>query len=180
MKYNKEILNRFLTNKVAIAVRTSKEWDEFMYLLEAETDVKWQAGQNPTEYNDWDEYGSDSTITCGYIQKSRLSLCDTINDKEYGYEIIEFKELIKGEEEMALTEEKLKEQPRTIVWDGMKFQKIIQANIRDYVEDLKTRPINNLHDLLEDAPHIIESWIDEELKNGDYKKAIQKVRIEIE
>jgi len=87
---------------------------------------------------------------------------------------------MKYNKKMALTEEKLKEQPRTIVWDGMKFRKIIQANIRDYVEDLKMCPINNLHDLLEDAPHVIESWINEELKNGDYKKAIQKVRIEIE
>ena len=81
---------------------------------------------------------------------------------------------------MALTEEKLMEQPRTIVWDGMTFRKIILATVRWYVEDLKTRPINNLHDLLEDAPHVIESWINDELKNGDYKKAIQKVRIEIE
>lgn len=81
---------------------------------------------------------------------------------------------------MALTEEKLKEQPRTIVWDGMKFRKIIQANIREYVEDLKTCPLKNLYNRLEYAPHHIWETLNDELKNGDYKKAIQKVRIEIE
>lgn len=99
MKYNKEILNRFLIEKVAIAVRTCEEWDKFMCLLEEETDVEWQLGQKPTEINIWYNYGGNSAITCGYGQKAKLGFSTTNYYKEEGYKIIEFKELVKTEEE---------------------------------------------------------------------------------
>ena len=94
MKYNKEILDRFLNEKVAIALRTEEEWDEFMGLLEEETDVKWQTGENPTEYNKWDKYGGDSAIACSDLQKTKLRFSSTGHYRG-DYEIIEFKELVK-------------------------------------------------------------------------------------
>ncbi len=96
MKYNKEILNRFLNDKVAIAVRTSKEWDKFMQLLEEEeADVKWPwTLANPTELNYWREYRDNSIIFCDDAQRNELEYADVTYQKDMGYEIIEFKELI--------------------------------------------------------------------------------------
>lgn len=99
MKYNKEILNRFLIEKVAIAVRTSEEWDKFMFLLEENTDVKWKLGENPTEFNEWYKYGRNTTITCGYRQKTKLEYAPVDYYEKVGYKIIEFQELVKTEEE---------------------------------------------------------------------------------
>lgn len=101
MTYDKKILNRFLSDKVAIAVRTAKEWNKFMYLLKEETHAKWFGGKNPTGLNKWHEYGDDSAITCGYLQPPRLEYADTSFYEESGYEIIEFEELIKGKDEMT-------------------------------------------------------------------------------
>lgn len=132
MKYNKELLNRFVNEKAFVAVRTPEEWEKFMQLLEEETDVKWEAGQNPTEYNKWDEYGSDSAITCGYLRKSRLSLhVATDYYKKYGYEIIEFKELIKGEEKMESTDYR-ELFTKTKIEEFVKRQYSFQENFENY------------------------------------------------
>ncbi len=90
MKYNKEILNRFLNNEVTIAVRTSKEWDKLMQLLEKETEVTWTF-KNPTELNYWSYYDDDSSITC---DNNKLAYGDTTFHRCIGYEIIEFQDLI--------------------------------------------------------------------------------------
>ena len=73
-----------------------------------------------------------------------------------------------------------KELSRTIVWDGTTFQKLVKSAIEDCVEVIKITSVNNFYDLLEMLPHNIWEILNDELKNGDYKKAIQKVRIEIE
>lgn len=98
MKYNKEILNRFLIEKVAIAVRTSEEWDKLMCLLEEETEVEWKAGHNPTEFNKWCTYGRYTTINCCYRETTKLEFSFIHYYKGNDFEIIEFKELIEEEE----------------------------------------------------------------------------------
>lgn len=81
---------------------------------------------------------------------------------------------------MALTEEKLMEQPRTIEMDGVKFLRKLEVSIEYWAEELKYVPLNNIITNLEIAHIVLTNIINDELKNGDYKKAIQKVRIEIE
>ena len=96
---NKEfILNRFLTEKVAIAVRTSEEWDKFMCLLEEETNVKWNNDDNPKGFKGWRINGGNYAIGCGYKEKTKLGYASTSFYKKEGYKVIEFQELIKAEE----------------------------------------------------------------------------------
>lgn len=103
MKYNKELLDRFLTEKVAIALRTQEEWNEFMDLLEKETSVKWRSGSKLTKFNHWGVYRENSCVVCeeGSFKFMGYASCEYC--KKDGYEIIEFKELIK-EREMNLAD----------------------------------------------------------------------------
>ena len=103
MKYDKELHNRFLTEKVAIALRTQEEWNEFMALLESETIVKWRSGSKPTKRNHWGVYRENSCVECekGSFKFMGYASCEYF--KKDGYEIIEFKELVK-EKEMNLAD----------------------------------------------------------------------------
>ena len=103
MKYNKEILNRFLTEKVAIAVRTQEECKEFMELLERETDAKWRTPEKPTQFSWWGKYREETSIAYQFDGSRFLGFGSCGIYKEFGYEIIEFKELIK-EKEMNLAD----------------------------------------------------------------------------
>ena len=106
MKHNKEILNRFLTEKVAIALRTQEEWDEFMELLESETDLTWHSGAKPSKrMRFWADHKSETQVVCDKeygVDRKTISYAKNYY-KENGYEIIEFKELVK-EKEMNLAE----------------------------------------------------------------------------
>ena len=106
MKYNKEVLNRFLTEKVAIALRTQEEWDDFMELLESETDLMWHHGVKVSEKTRfWSEYESETQVACerkGGVDRKTITYAKAYY-KDNGYEIIEFKELVK-EKEMNLAD----------------------------------------------------------------------------
>ncbi len=94
MKYKNEILNRFLAEKVAIALRTQEEYNMFMELLEKESDLRWSNGKKPAEFDGWNILKKDTQIG---IEKGFI-----IYGMNYfivnGYEIIRFKELIKEKE----------------------------------------------------------------------------------
>ena len=101
MKYNKEILNRFLTEKVAIHVETRQEWNDFMKLLESETECKWRSGKLPTDVGKWTHSKEDTAVVLNYFGNNGLgySSCDFYQND--GYEVIKYKDLIKGEETMT-------------------------------------------------------------------------------
>ena len=103
MKYNKEILDRFLNEDVAIAVRTKDEWDEFMELLENETDVKWFTGYNPTCFSSWGRHREETSIAYKFEGSRFLGFSPYGFYENNDYEIIEFKELVK-EKEMNLAD----------------------------------------------------------------------------
>ena len=91
-----KLLKRFMTKKVAVHLETISEWNEFMRLLEKETDATWAWGENPTENSNlWNLYGNDTCIDyCGNLTYAPKSFY------EYdGYKIIEFKDLIKKRRE---------------------------------------------------------------------------------
>ena len=97
MKYNKEILDRFLTEKVAIAVRAQEEWDEFMELLESETDLRWEH----TEFDIWKKCKEETSIIEGYFNDGTISYDSCAYHEKLGYKIVEFKELVKEEMNLA-------------------------------------------------------------------------------
>lgn len=102
MKYNKELLNRFLTEKVAIALRTQEEWNEFMELLEEETDLGWGTEMKPTEFDGWEYCESRTSVTNDFNGDGlEYASCKFYEGK--GYTVIEFKELAK-EKEMNLAD----------------------------------------------------------------------------
>ena len=101
MKYNKDILDRFLTENVAINVETKQEWDDFMKLLESETECKWMGGKFPTYFDHWYRYQGESSIVFNFRDDNTLSFATSDFFKEEGYEVIKYKDLIKGEETMT-------------------------------------------------------------------------------
>ena len=99
MNHNKEILNRFLTEKVAIALRTKEEWDDFMELLEKETDLTWGPEVKPTEFDDWVRYKEETSIIKSRFSGRAISFDScAYHEEESDYKIVEFKELIKDKE----------------------------------------------------------------------------------
>ena len=95
MKYNKDILNRFINEKVAINVETQQEWNEFMELLEEETECKWMGGKLPTYFDHWRRYQDESSIAFNFRDDNTLSFATSDFFKEEGYEVIKYKDLIK-------------------------------------------------------------------------------------
>ena len=96
MKYNKDILNRFLTEKVSIHVETQQEWNYFMELLESETECKWMGGKFPTYFDHWYRYQDESSIAFNFRDDNTLGFATSDFFKEEGYEVIKYKDLIKG------------------------------------------------------------------------------------
>lgn len=92
---DKKFFKEFVTRKVAVHLETSAEWDAFMKLLEKETDATWAWGENPTENSNlWHVYGNDTCIDyCGNLTYAPKSFYEY-----YDYKIIEFKDLMKEEE----------------------------------------------------------------------------------
>ena len=144
MKYNKELFNRFLTEKVAIALRTQEEWNEFMELLEKETDLTWVGGDKPTRLD---------LFVPSYRMNNGVSLfCEFLEGLKHGnillyqsknYEIIEFKELIK-EKEMTLAEKHRFLAHRVV--DKKEFyimysEKKILTNYEEFIEDYDIREL---------------------------------------
>lgn len=93
MNYNKQLLNRFMTEKVVVHVKTQDEYNQFMELLEKETDIRWMTEEKPTSYNYWEVYNNNTALSSGNMQDlsfGPVSYCKTL-----GYSVIEFSDLIK-------------------------------------------------------------------------------------
>ena len=99
MKYNKYILNRFLTEKVAINVETQQEWNDFMKLLEKETNLKWMGCKIPTYFDHWYRYQGESSIVFNFRDGDTLSFATSDFYQSKSYEVIKYKYLIKEEKQ---------------------------------------------------------------------------------
>lgn len=96
---DKKLFKEFMTEKVAVHLDTSAEWDAFMKLLEkdnAVTSITWAFGKNPTEHSNlWFVYDNNTCID-NYCSHLTYSPKDFYKDE--GYNIVEFKDLIKEED----------------------------------------------------------------------------------
>lgn len=114
MEYNKQLLHRFMTEKVVVHVKTQNEYDKFMELLEKETDIRWMTEKKPTSYNYWEVYNNNTAVNsrCGEF----LLLQSVDFYKNDGFEIIEFSDLIKEEKNMKF---KVGDKARIRSWENM-------------------------------------------------------------
>ena len=102
MEYNKQLLPRFMTEKVVVHVKTQDEYNQFMKLLGKKTRLRWGDGkEKPTEFNLWGEF---------------LSFQSVDFYKNNGFEIIEFSDLIKEENNMKF---KIGDKVRIRSWESM-------------------------------------------------------------
>lgn len=93
---NEKLLVRFFKEKVVIHVSTLDEYNGLMDWLQDNTSIRWVDGVNPTEKSDFSNYQIDDTINANkgeYLTHISIRLC-----LREGYEVIDFKELIKDEE----------------------------------------------------------------------------------
>ena len=96
MKYNKDILDRFLTENVAINVETQQEWDDFMKLLESETECKWSNHNNiPTYHNHWTKHKTYTSVAFNFDGFERLGFAISDFYQSRSCEVIKYKVLIK-------------------------------------------------------------------------------------
>ena len=92
----RKILDRFINEKVAIATRTQEEFDDFMELLEKETDLKLSSRAKPTKREYVGLYNKPETVVaCNLYDTGRISISHRGYYKEHGYEIVEYQDLIK-------------------------------------------------------------------------------------
>ena len=94
MKFNRDLLDKFLNGKYAMALRTQEEWNQFMELLESETNAVWRNDRKPT-YRDYWYLNTYETSVRAYSEMNRLSYCDVDYYISKGFQIIEFSDLIK-------------------------------------------------------------------------------------
>lgn len=97
--YNKNLFDRFLAGIAAVNVKTHDEYVEFMKLLEKETNLKWRLGQKPTQL---DMFTSHREKTCidRVVGRYMIRYSDISYYESKGYEIIEFSDLMKKENNM--------------------------------------------------------------------------------
>lgn len=95
MKYNKDILDRFINEKVAINVETQQEWNDFMKLLEKETECRWSKAYLPTDHDHWTEYKEYTSVAFNFYGRSGLGFGTGYFFKKESYEIIRYKDLMK-------------------------------------------------------------------------------------
>lgn len=96
-------LQRFLNEKVAVRLRTQDEWNQFMEILERETDAGWWDAR-PTQLNFWKNQKEMTSIVYGFGGGNFLGYSRYGFFENEGYEIIEFKDLLKEEKSMTIAE----------------------------------------------------------------------------
>lgn len=114
--YNKNLFNRFLAGIAAVNVKTHDEYDQFMRILEKETNLKWRLGQKPTQL---DMFTSHREKTCIHrvVGRYMIRYSDISYYDSNGYEIIEFSDLMKKENNMKF---KVGDKVRVRSWESMK------------------------------------------------------------
>ena len=93
--YNKRLFDKFLIGIAAVNVRTEEEYNQFMQLLEENTDLNWMGGERPTNRSLWDTL-EDGTCIFRYDFESKNGLtCKYLDNAVYmGYQIIAFSDLM--------------------------------------------------------------------------------------
>ena len=93
--YNKNLFDRFLAGIAVVNVKTHDEYDQFMRMLEKETNLKWWLGQKPTQL---DIFTSHREKTCIHrvVGRYMIKYSDISYYESKEYEIIEFSDLIKS------------------------------------------------------------------------------------
>lgn len=114
--YNKNLFDRFLAGIAAVNVKTHDEYDQFMRILEKETNLKWRLGQKPTQL---DMFTSHREKTCidRVVGRYMIRYSDISYYDSNGYEIIEFSDLMKKENNMKF---KVGDKVRVRSWESMK------------------------------------------------------------
>ncbi len=107
---------RFKNEKIAVNVRSQKQYDDFMKMCE-ERGLKWRDGDLPTKDNQYKCYKENTCIDLNNL--TGLSYCDIDSCKNYGYKIITYKDFMK-EESNQFTKSDLKDNHIVIFESGHK------------------------------------------------------------
>lgn len=95
MEYNKQLLNKFVTEKAAVHLETKDELNSFVKLLRKEEDAKYLEEEKSILLEVWGKYKGKLCLV--WHNKTTVSYSSSTYYQEQGYEIIEFKDLIKEE-----------------------------------------------------------------------------------
>lgn len=91
---NKEKLELFYKDEVAIHVETQKEYDDFMEYLESDTNLIWQASGKPTRVNNWSTNKEGTLLYCEERKMSYGSVFYNATNDVRNYPVLKYKELL--------------------------------------------------------------------------------------
>ena len=111
--YNKNLFDRFLAGIAVVNVKTQDEHDQFTTLLEKETSLKWVWGAIPTHFGGWTGKG---TCIRRVVSSDMITFGDITYYDSKGYEIIDFSDLMKKENNMKF---KVGDKVRVRNWNSM-------------------------------------------------------------
>ena len=94
--YNKKLFDRFLAGTAVVKVKTQDEHDQFMRMLEKETNLKWPLGEKPTQLDMFTLY-REKTCIHRVVSRDNILFGDISYYDSKDYEIIEFSDLMKKE-----------------------------------------------------------------------------------
>lgn len=114
--YNKKLFYRFLAGIAVVNVKTQDEYDQFMRALEKETILKWALGHKPTHFHGWTLNKEKTCVRCVTDNETILSGSTSYYESK-GYEIIDFSDLIKKENNMKF---KVGDKVKVKNWEDMK------------------------------------------------------------
>lgn len=113
---NKSLFNRFMAGIAAVNVKTQDEYNQFMQLLEKETNLKWRLGQKPTQLDMFTPH-REKTCIDRVVGRYMIRYSDISYYDSNGYEIIEFSDLMKEGNNMKF---KVGDKVRVRSWESMK------------------------------------------------------------
>ena len=102
--YNKNLFDRFLASTAVVNVKTHDEYDQFMRMLEKETNLKWGLGEKPTQFSGYGwMLNEEKTCIRRVVGRYMIRYGDISYYDSNGYEIIEFSDLTELEPVKAET-----------------------------------------------------------------------------
>ena len=115
--YNKNLFDRFLAGIAVVNVKTHDEYDQFMRMLEKETNLKWGMGEKPTQFSGYGwMLNEEKTCIRRVVGRYMIRYSDISYYDSNGYEIIEFSDLMKKENNMKF---KVGDRVRVRSWESM-------------------------------------------------------------
>ena len=115
---NKNLFDRFLAGIAVVHVKTQDEYNQFMQLLEKETKLKLAWGEKPTDSFKW-IIEKEKTCIRRVVSSDMISFGDISYYDSNGYEIIEFSDLMKKENNMKF---KVGDKVRVRSWESMETE----------------------------------------------------------